>query len=93
MGDPQLHERHDPRVLALKAGLLVVWAGVSFGACFFARDLQSLAGRWPFAYWMGAQGIVLVFMGIVAAYAWAMRRLAPGDDEVRREAATEKDDA
>ena len=84
MGDSHVHEPHDPRVLALKAGLLVVWAGVSFGACFFARDLQVLAGRWPFAYWMGAQGVVLVFIAIVGAYAWAMQRLAPADAEAAR---------
>jgi putative solute:sodium symporter small subunit len=79
MGDPEAQERHDPRVLALKAGLLAVWAAVTFGLGFFARDLQFMLGTWPFGYWMAAQGSILVFIIIVAGYAAAMKRLAPQD--------------
>ena len=79
MGDPDAQEKHDPRVLALKAALLVLWALVSFGVCFFARDLDFTVGVWPFDYWMAAQGVVLIFIGIVVVYAAAMRRLAPED--------------
>jgi putative solute:sodium symporter small subunit len=81
MGDPEAQERHDPRVLALKAALLALWAAASFGVCFFARSLQFEIGPWPFDFWMAAQGSVLVFIGIVAFYAMAMKRLAPGDSE------------
>jgi putative solute:sodium symporter small subunit len=79
MADPEVQEKHDPRVLALKAGLLAVWALVSFVCCFFARDLQFMALGWPFSYWMAAQGAVLVFIAIVVVYATVMRRLAPED--------------
>jgi putative solute:sodium symporter small subunit len=79
MGDPEAQERHDPRVLALKACLLAVWAVASFGFCYFARDLQFLMGPWPFDFWMAAQGGVLVFFAVVAIYATVMKRLAPGD--------------
>jgi putative solute:sodium symporter small subunit len=79
MGDPEAQEQHDPRVLALKAVLLAVWAVAGFGACFFARDLQFRLGPWPFDFWMAAQGGVLVFIAIVAFYAAAMKRLAPQD--------------
>ena len=79
MGDPQAQEKHDPRVLALKAGLLAVWALITFVGCFFARDLQFSIGNWPFGYWMAAQGVILAFIAIVAFYAWAMNRLAPED--------------
>ena len=79
MVDPQAQEKHDPRVLALKGGLLAVWAALSFGVCFFARDLSFMAGGWPFGYWMAAQGSVLGFIAIVVIYAIVMRRLAPGD--------------
>lgn len=75
----QAPDKHDPRVLALKAGLLTVWAAVSFGVCFFARDLQFMLGSWPFGYWMAAQGAVLIFIAILVAYAAAMKRLAPED--------------
>jgi putative solute:sodium symporter small subunit len=80
MGDPEVQEKHDPRVLALKAGLLAVWAVVTFGFCFFARDLQFMLGTWPFGYWMAAQGGVLLFIVIVAVYAMVMKRLAPEDN-------------
>jgi putative solute:sodium symporter small subunit len=79
MGTPQAQEQHDPRVLALKAGLLAAWATVSFVMCFFARDLQFVWWGWHFSYWMGAQGAVLVFIGIAAVYATVMKRLAPED--------------
>ncbi len=79
MGSSQAQERHDPRVLALKAGLLTVWATVSFVLCFFARDLEFVIAGWPFSYWMGAQGAVLVFIAIVTVDATVMKRLAPED--------------
>jgi putative solute:sodium symporter small subunit len=75
----QAHERHDPRVLALKAGLLTIWAGVTFVLPFFARELEFAFAGWHFSYWMGAQGAVLVFIAIAAVYAMVMRRLAPED--------------
>ena len=79
MDDQGTTERLDRRVLALKAGLLAVWAAVSFGATFFARDLQFSLAQWPFSYWFAAQGALLAFIAIVVFYAWAMRRLAPED--------------
>ena len=63
---------HDGRHLKLKAILLLVWALVSFGVCFFARDLQWMVAGWPLGYWVASQGAVLVFMAIVLVYAVAM---------------------
>ena len=68
-----------PRVLALKLGLLALWAGVSFGSVFFARSLDFTVLGWPFGYWLAAQGALLAFVAIVAVYAWAMQRLQPED--------------
>jgi putative solute:sodium symporter small subunit len=79
MVDPAAPEQHDPRVLALKAGLLAVWAGLSFGCCYFARELSFMVGGWPFSYWMAAQGALLGFIAIVVVYAVVMLRLAPED--------------
>jgi putative solute:sodium symporter small subunit len=80
MDDQGTTEPLDRRVLALKAGLLAAWALVSFGACYFARDLQFSVGQWPFSYWFAAQGALVAFIAIVVFYAWAMRRLAPEDE-------------
>lgn len=62
---------------ALRATLLLLWAAVSFGACFWARDLArvTLPG-WggSLGYWVASQGAVLVFIGIVVLYALVMNR-------------------
>lgn len=68
---PDLHDTHH---LRLKAFLLIVWVVFSFGACYFARDLQTLVPDWPLAYWLASQGAVLVFLAIVVAYCLAMDR-------------------
>lgn len=59
---------------SLKLVLLAVWVIASFGACYFARDLEFMVAGWPFGYWMAAQGAVLVFLAIVVVHAWAMNR-------------------
>ncbi|ODS52822.1 MAG: hypothetical protein ABS37_21635 [Acidovorax sp. SCN 65-108] len=86
---------HDVRHLKLKAGLLLLWALVSFGATYFARDLQVLVfGGWPLGYWIAAQGAVLVFIGIVVGYGWAMNRFERQDAErLAADAAALSDDA
>jgi putative solute:sodium symporter small subunit len=66
--------RYAWHVRLLKIALLLLWAVVSFGTLFFARDLQVSLSGWPLHYWIGAQGGVLVFVGIVVVYAWAMNR-------------------
>lgn len=71
---------HDVRHLKLKAALLLLWALVSFGGTYFARDLQTLVfGSWPLGYWIAAQGAVLVYIGIVVVYGWAMNRFERQD--------------
>ncbi|MDR2326857.1 MAG: DUF4212 domain-containing protein [Acidovorax sp.] len=73
---PDLHDTHH---LWLKAVLLTVWVVVSFGACFFARDLQAWGQGWPLAYWMAAQGAVLMFMLLVVIYCVAMDQFERND--------------
>ena len=66
---PDLHDAHH---LKLKALLLTVWVVFSFGICYFARDIQELVPDWPVAYWMAAQGAVLMFLLIIVVYCVAM---------------------
>jgi cation/acetate symporter len=49
----------------LHAGLLSLWFAMSFGVVFFARDLQFTIAGWPVGFWFSAQGLMLVFIGIV----------------------------
>ena len=73
----------------MRAALLVVWALASFGVAFFARDLTQVVAGWPINYWWMAQGGVLVFIAIVAGYAWAMNRRPDAEDEDLHEPAGE----
>ncbi len=57
----------------LRTTLLVVWAVLSFGGVFFARDMTVVVAGWPLNYWYCAQGVVLCYIAIVAAYAWRRR--------------------
>lgn len=67
-------EQRGAHVLALKLALLLVWAALSFGVAFFARELQFAVVGWPLGYWMAAQGAVVAFIAIVAFYAGVMNR-------------------
>jgi len=63
-----------PRRWGLHAGLLSLWFAVSFGVVFFAKDLQFVVANWPVGFWFAAQGSVLVFIAIVAIFAWRTNR-------------------
>jgi cation/acetate symporter len=58
----------------MHAVLLALWFASSFGIAFFARDLSGLFPSWPVAYWMAAQGSLLVFIGIVVTFALLANR-------------------
>ncbi|MEW6465457.1 MAG: DUF4212 domain-containing protein [Pseudomonadota bacterium] len=59
----------------LTAGLLLLWSVVTFGGTYFARELDFRFAGWPFGFWLAAQGALLVFLAIVAVYAWRMRTI------------------
>ncbi len=61
-------------VSRLRGWLLIVWFAASFGIVFFAQDLQQVVAGWPLAYWFAAQGSVLIFILIVALFAWYVNR-------------------
>lgn len=61
-------------------GLLLVWALVTFGVAWNARALSFSWFGWPFSFWVAAQGALLVYLGLVALYAWAARRLDEAHD-------------
>lgn len=73
---PDLHDTHH---LWLKAVLLTVWVVVSFGTCFFARDLQAWGEGLSLGYWMAAQGAVLMFMLLVVIYCVVMDQFERND--------------
>ena len=63
------------RTRRLTGALLALWGAVTFGVCYFARELQFAFFGWPFSFWAAAQGALVLYLLIVVAYAWAMDRL------------------
>jgi putative solute:sodium symporter small subunit len=55
--------------------LLLIWFTVTFGVSYFARALSFSFFGWPFSFWMGAQGALLIYCLIIGFYAWYMNRL------------------
>ena len=67
--------RHWRANLCLTALLLAAWFAVGFVIPWFARDLDFAFFGWPFSFWVAAQGGTCVFVVLIAAYAFGMRRL------------------
>lgn len=63
------------RNLRVITWLLVVWFVVTFVVSFFARELSFTFFGWPFSFWMGAQGAMLVYGAIIWFYQRYMARL------------------
>ena len=61
-------------VVGLTLSLLLLWGGVTFGVAWFARDLSFDFFGWPFSFWVGAQGALLVYCLIVWLYARTINR-------------------
>ncbi len=63
------------RNLRITAILLAVWFVVTFVIGWYARDLSFNFFGWPFAFWVGAQGALVVYVWIIWYYASYMNRL------------------
>ncbi|MBK6637187.1 MAG: DUF4212 domain-containing protein [Rhodocyclaceae bacterium] len=60
---------------SLSLVLLTVWFVVTFGVMIFADDLNHFTFIGPLGFYMAAQGSLLVYLAIIGAYAWHMRRI------------------
>jgi len=80
-----LHWRRARRLVLVLLGL---WLATSFGTVFFARDLAHLSVfGWPLSFYLAAQGASLIFLAILGAYAWRMRVLDRGYQNMLKEGA------
>jgi len=60
----------------LTAILLAVWFIATFVIGWFARDLQSITILgFPFPFYMGAQGSLIIYVAIIWYYQHAMNKL------------------
>jgi len=55
--------------------LLVIWFVVTFVVGYWARDLNFTFFGWPFSFWVGAQGALIVYVVIIWFYAGYMNKL------------------
>jgi putative solute:sodium symporter small subunit len=55
--------------------LLAIWAIITYVVGFYARELSFNFFGWPFSFWVGAQGALILYVVIIGFYAWYMNRL------------------
>ncbi len=63
------------RNLRITAILLALWFIVTFVIGWYARDLSFNFFGWPFAFWVAAQGALVLYVWIIWYYASYMNRL------------------
>jgi len=75
----QLSERHQEywrKNLRITAVLLAIWFVVTFVVIFFAPQLNEIVIMgFPFAFYMGAQGALIIYVLIIWFYARRMNQL------------------
>ena len=74
----QLTEKHQEywsRNLSLTMVLLAIWFVVTFVMGYFARELSFNFFGWPFSFYMGAQGSLIIYIVLIWYYARRMREL------------------
>jgi putative solute:sodium symporter small subunit len=69
------HKQYWSKNLRMTSFLLAIWFVVTFVVGFYARDLNFNFFGWPFSFWVGAQGALVVYVLIIAYYAHYMNNL------------------
>jgi putative solute:sodium symporter small subunit len=74
----EISERHREywrKNVTLTAVLLAIWFIVTFVIGYYARNLTFEFFGWPFSFWVGAQGALVVYVLIIWYYAKRMNQL------------------
>jgi putative solute:sodium symporter small subunit len=69
------HKEYWRKNLRITAILLVIWFIVTFVVGYYARELSFNFFGWPFAFYMAAQGSLIVYVIIIWYYAHYMNNL------------------
>jgi putative solute:sodium symporter small subunit len=69
------HKEYWSKNVTITMVLLAIWFVVTYVIGFFARDLSFNFFGWPFAFYMGAQGSLIIYVLIIWFYARYMNRL------------------
>lgn len=71
----QKHHEYWTKNLKITAILLAIWFVVTFVIGWYARDLSFTVLGFPFAFYMGAQGSLAIYVGLIWYYARHMNKL------------------
>ena len=75
----QLTEKHNEywhKNLVITAILLLVWFIATFVVIWFARELNTITFfGFPLAFYMSAQGSLIIYVALIGIYALLMRKL------------------
>jgi putative solute:sodium symporter small subunit len=69
------HQAYWSKNLRITAILLAIWFVATYVVSYFARDLNFTFFGWPFSFWMGAQGSLVIYVVIIWFYARYMNNL------------------
>jgi putative solute:sodium symporter small subunit len=69
------HQAYWSKNLRLTAILLAIWFVATYVVSYFARDLNFTILGWPFSFYMGAQGSLVIYVVIIWFYARYMNNL------------------
>lgn len=70
------HREYWRKNVRLTAILLSIWFVVTFVVGFYARELAQITFfGWPFSFYMGAQGALIIYVVIIVYYATYMNKL------------------
>ncbi|MCU0814279.1 MAG: DUF4212 domain-containing protein [Burkholderiaceae bacterium] len=69
------HRQYWSKNLRITSILMAIWFVVTFVVGFFARDLNFNFFGWPFSFWVGAQGALVVYVLLIGIYARYMNNL------------------
>lgn len=69
------HKQYWSKNLRISALLLAIWFVVTFVVGYYAREINFTFFGWPFSFWVGAQGALVIYVLIIAYYAHYMNNL------------------
>ncbi|MBI5274930.1 MAG: DUF4212 domain-containing protein [Burkholderiales bacterium] len=69
------HKEYWRKNLRITGILLAIWFVVTFVVGYYARELSFNFFGWPFSFWMGAQGALVIYVAIIWYYAHYMNKL------------------
>jgi putative solute:sodium symporter small subunit len=69
------HREYWKKNLQITAVLLVIWFLVTFVLGYYARELNFNFFGWPFSFYMGAQGSLIIYVIMIWFYARYMNKL------------------